>query len=70
MTDQIKLGSVVNVTVTRGKKRDVFEAFVISHVETWKHGEFYVVQQRYAGDTEPRDSAPTHQCSFDEIEVV
>ena len=70
MTNPIKLGSIVMATVRDGKKTRTVEAFLVSHVRSWLHGEFYVVQERYSGDEKPRESAPSHQCSVDEIEAV
>jgi len=70
MADRIKPGSVVRAAVKIGSKTHHIDAFLISYVDSWQLGEFYVVQQRYDGDKKPRKGAPTHQCSFDEVEIA
>jgi len=70
MSDRVEVGSIVRAKVMSNMKLIEIDAFLISRVESWKFGKFYVVQQRYHGDTEPREGAPTHQCSLDDVTLL
>lgn len=56
---QIKLGSIVRAT-PKGEKS--FDGRLISYVDSWRQGEFAVVQNLH--------SENTSHCALDEIEQV